>query len=239
MIVALLAALALLQVPEPPAGSPPPLSPFELAKAEWLLRNRLPCLGCHELGGQGGGGGGAIGPSLSALQESRTREYVAAIIENPQRVVPGTVMPRVPMTADIRALIAGYLMQRQPTPAAPRDRAAATAGPLQPDSPAAVYARFCSACHGERGHGDGYNAEFLPVPPTRHADAAYMSRRPDDALFDAVWAGGYVMNRSHFMPPFGETLSRSQIGSLVRYMRVLCECEGPAWSRDLPATDRE
>jgi mono/diheme cytochrome c family protein len=61
-----------------------------------------------------------------------------------------------------------------------------------------------------------------------------MSERSDDALFDTIFAGGYVMNRSNFMPPFGLTLSRDQIWSLVRYIRTLCACEGPAWSRGQP-----
>jgi len=60
----------------------------------------------------------------------------------------------------------------------------------------------------------------------------YMSGRSDDALFDAIYAGGYVMNRSNRMPPFGQTLAREQIWSLVRYLRGLCRCQGPTWSRD-------
>jgi mono/diheme cytochrome c family protein len=59
-----------------------------------------------------------------------------------------------------------------------------------------------------------------------------MERRPDDALYDAIAAGGLIMGKSNRMPPFGETLSPQQIRALVRYLRVLCTCEGPAWSRD-------
>ena len=58
-----------------------------------------------------------------------------------------------------------------------------------------------------------------------------MSRRSDDMLFDAIAAGGAVLNRSPRMPPFGETLSREEIRGLVRHIRALCRCEGPAWSR--------
>ena len=59
-----------------------------------------------------------------------------------------------------------------------------------------------------------------------------MSARPDDALYDAIAVGGYIMGRSNRMPPYGETLSREQIRALVRHLRTLCACEGPAWSRD-------
>jgi mono/diheme cytochrome c family protein len=98
-------------------------------------------------------------------------------------------------------------------------------------TPAAVYARRCAPCHGARGGGDGPNARFLPVRPTAHADSALMSARSDDELFDTIFAGGYVMNRSNRMPPFGETLSRAEIWALVRYVRTLCRCQQPAWAR--------
>jgi mono/diheme cytochrome c family protein len=215
------------------------LSAFQKAKAEWYLKERLPCLGCHELDGQGG----RVGPSLSGLGDTRTREYVASMIGNPQGTIPGTIMPKVPMPPTWLDLISRYLAERSPSPGGrggqgvrtPEGRGrlgVRTPEPPAGDTAAALYGRFCSACHGERGRGDGYNARFLPVKPTAHADGKYMSTRSDDALFDAVHAGGYVMNRSHHMPPFGETLTRQQIWGLVRHMRALCRCAGPAWSRD-------
>jgi hypothetical protein len=59
-----------------------------------------------------------------------------------------------------------------------------------------------------------------------------MARRSDDALFDTIFSGGYIMNRSNFMPPFGATLTRDEIRGLVGHIRTLCRCQGPAWSRD-------
>ena len=204
-----------------------PLSPFQQAKAELLLRNRLPCLGCHELGGEGG----SVGPSLSELKRTRSREYVYGMIRDPQGTAPGTIMPRVTMTLETLERITSYLVQREPM--APRARTSTPASESEvPDGAAGQYARSCAPCHGVAGRGDGYNARFLPVRPTAHADSAYMSRRPDDALFDAIYGGGYIMNRSNRMPPFGATLTREEIHGLVRYLRTLCRCEGPAWSRD-------
>jgi mono/diheme cytochrome c family protein len=223
--LALLGGLLLTWTQRPPVG-PPLLSAFDRAKAEWLIRNRLPCLGCHELGREGG----RIGPSLSELKRLRTVDYVSAMIRDPQRTVPGTIMPRVPMSEATLQLIATYLVQREPTAGLPP---AAPPAVARPDSATpALYARSCAPCHGVRGGGDGYNAPNLPVRPTAHADKTYMSSRSDDALFDAIYAGGYVMNRSNRMPPFGSTLTRDQIWSLVRYLRSLCRCEGPKWSRE-------
>ncbi len=144
-------------------------------------------------------------------------------------------MPRVPMTLATLDLIASYLVQREPSQSPSPRTPAPDPGPTasnQAGVTEVLYARSCSPCHGVRGAGDGYNAPFLPVRPTAHADATYMSRRSDDALFDAIYAGGYIMNRSNRMPPFGHTLAREQIWSLVRYLRTLCRCEGPTWSRD-------
>jgi mono/diheme cytochrome c family protein len=130
------------------------------------------------------------------------------------------------------ALIASYLTQREPVAARPRPEAPGSTPPTAGGDGAALYGRHCAACHGTAGRADGPNARFLPVRPTAHADSAYMSRRSDDALFDATFAGGFIMNRSNRMPPFGETLTRAQIWSLVRHLRTLCHCEGPAWSRE-------
>ena len=97
---------------------------------------------------------------------------------------------------------------------------------------AGLYARYCVACHGSEGRGDGPNALFLPVRPAVHRDAELMSTRTNDRLFDAVYSGGYPLGKSVAMPGFGETLSRDEIWSIVRYLRTLCRCRPPAWSTD-------
>jgi mono/diheme cytochrome c family protein len=210
--------------------TPRSLSAFERGKVESLLRDKYPCLGCHQLRGTGG----KIGPDLTGLRTRRSPGFVYAMITDPQRTVPGTIMPRVPLPAGAAEQLASYLVQGTgpAVPESPRSTAPAPAAAAPPADGASLYGRYCAACHGPDGRGDGPNAENLPVRPAALAAAAAMSGRPDDALFDTIFAGGLVMNRSNFMPPFGRTLAPVQIRALVRHIRALCGCEGPAWSRD-------
>lgn len=214
------------------------LSPFARAKAEALLRDRLPCRGCHRIGADGG----TIGPDLSTVTSRRTRDEIERMIRDPQGMVPAAAMPRVAMPDDWVRLIADYL--GGPGSPAGVTRAGAirptpkTAMPRPPRPkplglpPAELYARFCAACHGAQGGGDGPNAVHLPVPPARHADSVTMATRPDDSLYDAIAGGGWIMGKSPTMPPFGATLAPDDIRGLVKHIRELCRCTGPAWSRD-------
>jgi mono/diheme cytochrome c family protein len=227
MRAALLIVWAGALVTRPVAGQI--LSPFAREKAGTLLATRLPCLGCHRLDGRGG----AIGPDLSAVGARLSRDAIEAMITDPQGTRPGSLMPRVPMPVSTRLLITAYLAERrEATAGAPRQPPSPARPPAgETRSPEPAYARHCAACHGDQGRGDGWNAAALAVRPATLADAARMSALSDDRLFDTIHAGGYVMNRSPFMPPFGLTLTREEIRALVRHIRTLCRCQGPAWSR--------
>ena len=208
-----------------------PLSPFAEQKAALLLRDRLPCLGCHRLDGEGG----TTGPDLTTVRERRSAGYIAAMVADPQGTVPGSAMPRTLMPESTRDLIVRYLASRPGAAGPGGDAAPGTVPPAPPatapDAPA-LYARWCAPCHGTAGRGDGPNAANLPVRPAAHSSREAMSSRPDDSLYDTIAAGGAVMNRSPRMPAFGATLSPAEIRSLVRHIRSLCRCEAPAWSRD-------
>ena len=239
----LVAAIPALAASPAAQFKPRQLSAFDRRKAEVLLSTKLPCLGCHELNGSGG----RIGPSLTDVRSRRSPSYIFAMIKDPrqhghhlhrapdQPGAPDALMPLVPMDRSTRDLIANYLLQHdgslvRATTADPPVHPGAAA-PVPGDA-ATLYARMCSPCHGVRGGGDGFNRPFLPVRPAVHASTTAMSARSDDALFDTISAGGYIMNRSPFMPPFGRTLTRDQIWGLVKHIRSLCGCDGPAWSRD-------
>jgi mono/diheme cytochrome c family protein len=204
-------------------ASAPPLTPFARAKAEALLNDALPCLGCHSLNGVGG----KLAPDLTTVGERRDAPYIARVIADPQGTVPGTLMPHTPMPAEWRALVVKYL-NGSTLGAGPKPAVATPAD----SNGAALYARFCAGCHGLQGNGDGPNAGSLPVPPAKHASREAMSLRPDDSLYDTIAGGGAIMNRSPRMPAYGTTLTPAQIRALVRHIRTLCQCSGPSWSTD-------
>ena len=210
-----------------PAQTTNGLSAFAKAKAVALLRDQLPCLGCHQLNGEGG----TIGPDLTTVRERRSAKYIATIVASPQMVVPDAAMPRIRMPQATRDLIIRYLASLPGNaPEAPPPLTSESTPSPSPDGKA-LYTKWCAACHGESGKGDGPNAARLPIKPSAHASREAMSARPDDSLFDTIASGGAVMNRSPRMPPFGGSLTTAEIRALVRHIRTLCKCEGPAWSR--------
>lgn len=233
--------------PRIPPWEPLALSPFSMRKAETLIEDRWSCLGCHQLGDEGG----RIGPRLDGIAQRLRPEYVRHLIEDPAHLAPGTIMPASLEQPDRMDLIASYLLLRDApwtgserlagiqVPTGASDPGGTPAGTARtPDSAgtsesgAALYEAQCAACHGVRGEGDGFNAPFLPVTPTVHADSAAMSLRTDDTLYDGIHAGGWILGRSHRMPAFGASLDDAQKRALVAHIRTLCRCEGPYWSRD-------
>ena len=207
------------------------LTPFARTKAETLLRQQLPCLGCHTLDGSGG----KLAPDLGTVRTRRDAAYIARIVMDPQGTAPGSIMPRTPMPPQWRSLIIRYL--GGDSTALGTSSTKADAGGVD-STGATVYARFCTGCHGQEGGGDGPNARSLPVPPARHASREAMSTRSDDDLYDTIAGGGAIMNRSPRMPAYGETFTPAQIRGLVRHIRSLCQCTGPSWSTDGGATPK-
>jgi mono/diheme cytochrome c family protein len=222
MRVARVAFAAVLLVPHPGDAQAAPLTPFQSQKARTLIRTQLPCLGCHTLDGEGA----PTAPGLTGVGTRRSAAYIRAIMEDPQRVVPGAGMPRTPMPDATRDLIIRYLsldaVQGAP-PTAPNN-------PVIDRTPRALYQRWCAQCHGQNGGGDGPNARYLAVKPAVHRDAKRMSARSDDALYDVIAAGGAASGMSPRMPAFGRTLTPAEMRSLVALIRELCSCTGPSWS---------
>ncbi len=205
-------------------------APRAATVTESLLRDRWGCTGCHALRGQGG----QLGPDLSLAARRLRPGYLRAVLEDPDRLVPGSGMPRPLLEpADLDRLVS-YLSHLESPP--PATELSALDHPVVVREVAGeggeAYAARCSACHGATGRGDGYNARYLRARPADHGDAGRMARRPDDTLYDGIHAGARILGGSADMPAFGGSLDPDVLRSLVARIRTLCQCEGPAWSRD-------
>ena len=75
--------------------------------------------------------------------------------------------------------------------------------PKQPPAQAAreLFATVCSACHGEKGAGDGTAASALPVKPRDFTQAAWQRAAKDDELRKIIVEGGPAVGKSPLMPP--------------------------------------
>lgn len=85
----------------------------------------------------------------------------------------------------------------------------------------AVFRHYCAPCHGEEGHGDGFNAFNLDPRPRDLGAPEFQAERSDDDLASILRTGGGAAGLSNAMPPWGRTLSELQIQSLLRYLRTL------------------
>lgn len=109
-----------------------------------------------------------------------------------------------------------YASEKTPSP---HKKNSETVNPLENGQ--RLFLHYCTHCHGNKGEGDGYNAEYLDKEPMNLADSKLMDKKTDEQIFRVIYKGGLGVNKSHLMPVFGHTLSEEEIWSLVAYVRTL------------------
>ncbi|MBT3479480.1 MAG: c-type cytochrome [Candidatus Marinimicrobia bacterium] len=199
------------------------ISDFQSDKVERLLNDFLPCLGCHTLNGNGG----KIGPDLSNVGNRLTDGFIKMAIQMPHMVMPESIMPKTAMDPKMIPLIQSYfaqsasnkrvqylnLIQNRPYPIENK------------------YIANCASCHGSKGDGAGFNAAYLPIKPGDFTNGKLIGQKADDTLYDTIHVGGRIMNKSNFMPGWGEKLSQKEIVGYVQTIRDFCDCEQPGWAK--------
>lgn len=97
-----------------------------------------------------------------------------------------------------------------------------------------AYNQYCCVCHGVDGDGKGFNAYNLKnsfgVQPADFTDSTFMAALTMETIIDVIAKGGKRVNKSQYMPPWGETLTREEIENVVAYISVFSRIKAP---RDL------
>ena len=79
-----------------------------------------------------------------------------------------------------------------------------------------LYRSKCQGCHGEKGHGDGPDAD--PNHPAADlTDARRASRNPDGVMFYKIWNG----RAKPKMPAMKTDISQADVWTVIHYVRSL------------------
>jgi mono/diheme cytochrome c family protein len=148
-----------------------------------LARGR--CLACHKLGDQDG----RVSPDLTFIGGMRTRKYIRQFMNNPERLVPGAMMPRTVLEPPEAERLARRLA----------GRSAASA----PEGPRRQYMALCQRCHAANGDGHGIIQPNLARFPRAFAGNKDFYRSVSDSRMLESLAKG-VPGTS--MPPYGGIL---------------------------------
>jgi hypothetical protein len=85
-----------------------------------------------------------------------------------------------------------------------------------------LYSQYCVICHGQSGDGKGFNAYNLKsnfgVQPFDFTDAAAVDQTTFDEIKKAITHGGPAVDKSQYMPPWGNVMSEYDLASLTDYV---------------------
>jgi mono/diheme cytochrome c family protein len=80
-----------------------------------------------------------------------------------------------------------------------------------------IYVRYCAACHGKEGRGDGLGGAKLDPTPSNLTDAEWKHGPADGDIFLVIRDGA----KDTGMKAFGSRLTEHEIWDVVNYIRSL------------------
>jgi mono/diheme cytochrome c family protein len=84
--------------------------------------------------------------------------------------------------------------------------------------------KYCARCHDpESTPGRVSNMDNLDPKPHAFSDGATYDKISDADLISLISHGGAALNKSPSMPPFGYTLSKTDIQAVASYVRAVAE----------------
>ncbi|MEE9165252.1 MAG: c-type cytochrome [Nitrospinota bacterium] len=196
------------------------------------------CRGCHTIGGKGG----RLAPLLDYEGARVQTKYLFDFLMKPRKIRPPrrafkTRMPTfgfsheeavrlvhyfktysnesfVDEFSDFETPSEDYLIERQKL-----------VQPFVADKPVAkghrLFLHYCASCHGNVGKGDGFNSANLDPVPRDLSDQKYMVKQKNQDLFEVISLGGKAIEKSARMPPYGNTLSETEIWKIIAFIRTL------------------
>ncbi len=203
-----------------------------LVEAKALFHS-LGCRGCHSIGGVGGDDGpdltneGRRDPAqldFSSVRSGRGLDsWLAEHFRAPARVVSGSAMPEIGLSAETIDQLVLYMMSLRRGDQAnafwPKDRMLAERfGEREfATTGAALFGAFCAACHGPRGEGMRFPG--APAFPAI-ADPSFLALASDDFIRSTVRRG----RPGRRMPAWGEKeggLRPEEVDAVVAHVREL------------------
>lgn len=84
--------------------------------------------------------------------------------------------------------------------------------------------QYCSRCHDPESTPERVsNYDNLEVKPHPFTEGNTLNKMSDADLLSIIDHGGPALNKSPLMPPYGYTLSKSDVQALIAYMRMISD----------------
>jgi len=100
-----------------------------------------------------------------------------------------------------------------------------------------LFSQYCVTCHGDAGAGDGQNAYNLDPPPPDFHDS--LKTHPSSYWRQIIEGGSIAVGRSAQCPPWGRSLARADIDTLVAYLQVLARPPAPSPAEGTSSPDAQ
>ena len=84
--------------------------------------------------------------------------------------------------------------------------------------------KYCSRCHNPESTPERVsNYDNLEVKPHPFSEGETLNKLSDADLIAIISHGGPALNKSPLMPPYGYTLSKTEIQALIAYIRMVSD----------------
>jgi hypothetical protein len=84
--------------------------------------------------------------------------------------------------------------------------------------------KYCNRCHDPESSAERVsNHDNLDVKPHAFTEGDTLNKMSDADLTSIILHGGPALNRSALMPPYGNTLSASDVRALIAYARAVAD----------------